>query len=143
MLAEAAGKNLSQMQEMARAVSEYGREVHERLSAGPLAALLTYQLGGVLAVEIALALVIAVAGFVLRWLLVWGIGSFLHKQWGRRESEWQDSIYVLLLRYVSAFVVLLALFFSCAVLTLPREPIDWNAATWRIYLSVALVWVAV
>jgi MscS family membrane protein len=100
---------------------------------------LNTQLGGVLVIELAIACGLIVLGYVIRWMLVWMLGRALYHRFGG-HADWQDSLVVLLLRYVGAIIVLCAVFFACAVLTLPREPIDWEITLWRAYLSFGLVW---
>jgi MscS family membrane protein len=133
----------TQMQELAQAIGEYGRSFGDGLRASQLGPLLSYEYGGVLVFEVALAAFIVLIGLLLRGLVIWAVDSYAKSRGLGQRREWFESLPFLFTRVLGAAIVLAALFYAFSVITLPTAPINWEASLWRSYITIAFVWVAV
>ncbi|MCB1216722.1 mechanosensitive ion channel family protein [bacterium] len=132
----------TQMQEIAKSLAELGDDFHRTINKTlPLPSAET-ELVGVNLGELVFAVLGIAVALGLRWFLVWIVGRLLHRISPDAGNDWQNSIWVLLMRYLSASIVLFALFYAFAVIELPRRPVNWELWLWQVYLSCALAYAA-
>ncbi|MCB1219162.1 MAG: mechanosensitive ion channel family protein [Planctomycetales bacterium] len=130
----------TQMQEIAKSIGELGDDFHRTINKTiPLATTETEFVGVNLA-ELLYGIGGIILALALRWFLVWVVGRILHRISPSSSSDWQHSIWVLLMRYLSSAIVLFALFYAFAVIELPRRPVNWELWLWQVYLSCALAY---
>ncbi len=132
----------NQMQELARSLADIGGEFHRTINSTlPIEGGET-ELVGVNLSELLFGICGLLLAFALRWFLVWTVGRVLHRVSQDTQGDWQDSFWVLLMRYISAGVVMFALFYAFAVIEMPRRPLNWELWLWQFYLSCGLAYFA-
>ena len=132
----------TQMQELAKSLAELGSDFHRTINKTiPIDGTET-ELVGVNLTELLFGVLGLVIAFGLRWFLVWIVGRILHKLTPGNSQDWQNSFWVLLMRYVSAAVVMFALFYTFSVIELSRRPVNWELWLWQLYITLGLAYAA-
>ena len=130
----------SQMQQLAQAMGEYSARIAEGLRESPLGRLLDYEWGGLLIVEVIFAVLVILLGLLARRLLIYAVDLPARRR-GPLPREWSESLPFLITRAIGALMVLAALFIGFSLLTLPTSPLNWKATLWRVFITIAFIWI--
>lgn len=131
----AAAKDIRPLQDLTDTLVEYGAQAQAFFHGLWPESWSAWMLGGVSMAQVAQALALLMLSLLLRWLFIRGmltLGRLLRK---RKLVILHHRTVDTLYHAVNYGILLAGLFCAISVLELPRRPIDWQLAAWRIWLT--------
>ena len=130
------------MENATETVSQAAESIQETAHATIPAQLREPEWGGVILLDLGLALAVIVGTVLIRWFVLWILERTLGRFIRCRTSEFGQCIWDSSLRIFGFAILLAGLFFAFSMLDLPGKPTDWAGGIWRFYNSLLIVFAA-